>query len=191
MPDSSAPDVRRDARATYGVVPNLFEALCAHNEMPAAAFMAADQALGESCLSRREQQAVLLELARYFCSRYDAVVHVHLAREAGLDDDVIERVLAGGGTEDEQFGALVEAARLACDQRGWLAPEIIRDLAERGVTRGKLYEIFALVGLKTFTSFAGHLAGVEVDAPLRSTESGMKTVPDRPDTMKRQRLFVG
>jgi alkylhydroperoxidase family enzyme len=189
--DGLADGARRDARAAYGVVPNLFEATNPHTGMPAAVYLAADAALADGLLAPAEQQVVLLELARFFGSRYDAVVHTRMALDAGVPPATVDRVLAGEGAGDARFGPLVEAARRACEERGWLDAEALRDLAARGVSRGKLYEIFALIGLKAFSGFTSHLADVEVDDALKATESKMEVVPEKPDTTKRQRLFLG
>jgi alkylhydroperoxidase family enzyme len=197
--DQPAPDARStdaaapDAHALYGAVPNLFAAMAPHTDMPAAMHVAVDAMLAEGCLSSVEQQVVLLEMARYHGSRYDAVVHARLAFDAGLSTRAVERILAGAGAEDERYGPLVQATRQACEARGWMAPEALADLERRGVTRGKLYEVFALIGMKTFTSFTCHLADVEVDEELKPTEAQLDHVPEKPEptAVARQRFFVG
>jgi len=191
MPSSLANDVRATATDAYGTVPNLFEETNRYTGMPGAVYVAADAALMEGRLSPVEQQVVLLTMARYHDSRYDAVVHARMALDAGLSPQVIDTLLAGEAPADHRLQALVEATRRSCETRGWLDPDTLRALEARGVGRAALYEIFALIGLKTFSAFTAHLADPEVDAPLRIVEQSLEHVPDEPDTLERQRLFVG
>jgi alkylhydroperoxidase family enzyme len=191
MPSSLADDVRQTATAAYGRVPNLFRETNRYTGVPGAVYVAADAALMDGNLAPAEQQIVLLTMARYHDSRYDAVVHARMALDAGLPPEVIDALLAGEPLPDERAQALVEATLRSCEERGWLDPETLKDLEERGVGRGALYEIFAFIGLKTFTSFTAHLVDPDLDGPLAETEESLDQVPDEPDTIDRQRLFMG
>jgi alkylhydroperoxidase family enzyme len=191
MPPSLADDVRQTATDAYGTVPNLFEETNRYTGIPGAVYLAADAALMDGNLNPREQQVVMLTMARYHDSRYDAVVHARMALDAGLSPEIIDQLLAGEPVADDHIRALVEATERSCEERGWLDAETLRDLQRRGVGRGELYEIFAFIGLKTFTGFTAHLSDMEVDGPLREVEQTLDHVPDKPDSIKRQRLFVG
>ena len=190
MPPALADDVRTTARDAYGTVPNLLEETNRYTGAPGAVYVAADTALMDGVLSPPEQQIVLITMARYHDSRYDAVVHARMALEAGLSPETIDELLSGDPLSDDRQQALVEATRLSCEERGWLDPDHLRDLEARGVERGALYEIFAFIGLKTFTAFTSHLADPEVDGPLRIVEQSLEHVPDEPDTIERRRLFT-
>jgi len=190
MPPALADDVRTTARDAYGTVPNLLEETNRYTGAPGAVYVAADTALMDGVLSPPEQQIVLITMARYHDSRYDAVVHARMALEAGLSPETIDELLSGDPLSDDRQQALVEATRLSCEERGWLVPDHLRDLEARGVERGALYEVFAFIGLKTFTAFTSHLADPEVDGPLRIVEQSLEHVPDEPDTIERRRLFT-
>ena len=191
MSSALADDVRQTAADAYGTVPNLLKETNAYTGIPGAVYVAADAALMDGNLRPREQQAVLLTMARYHDSRYDAVVHARMGLDAGLPPVAIERLLAGEPVADERLQALVEATLRSCEKRGWLDAETLRDLQRRGVGRGELYEIFAFIGLKTFTGFTAHLSDVEIDAQLDPVEDALDHVPDEPDTIERERLFMG
>lgn len=191
MSSTLADDVRETTTAAYGTVPNLFEETTRYTGVPGAVYVAADAALMDGNLDPPEQQVVLLTLATYHNSRYDAVVHARLALDAGLSPDVIDALLAGESPPSDHMKALAEATRQSCEERGWLAPDTLRDFEERGVGRGKLYEIFAFIGLKTLTGFTSHLANPDLDAPLRAVEDRLERVPDEPDSVDRERLFLG
>jgi len=191
MPSALADDVRETAHDTYRTVPNLLEETNRYTGAPGAVYVAADAALMEGGLSPADQQVVLLTMARYHDSRYDAVVHARMALDAGLPPETIDALLTGGPLSDDRRQALVEATERSCEERGWLDPDLLRSLENRGVGRGALYEIFAFIGLKTFTAFTSHLADPEVDGPLKAVEQSLEHVPDEPDTIERQRLFMG
>jgi len=191
MSSALAADVRETAAEAYGTVPNLFEETNRYTGMPGAVYVAADAALMEGTLSPAEQQVVLLTMARYHDSRYDAVVHARMALDAGLSPQVVDTLLAGEAPADDRMQALVEATLRSCEKRGWLDPEILESLEARGVGRAALYEIFAFIGLKTFTAFTAHLTDPETDGPLKIVEESLEHVPDEPDTLERRRLFMG
>jgi alkylhydroperoxidase family enzyme len=191
MSNALADDVRQTAADAYGTVPNLFEETNSYTGIPGAVYVAADAALMDGNLRPPEQQAVLLTMARYHNSRYDAVVHARMGLDAGLSPAAIERLLAGEPVPDDRLQALVDATLRSCEERGWLDPETLRDLKKRGVGRGELYEIFAFIGLKTMTGFTAHLSDPELDRPLESVEDALNNVPDEPDTIERERLFMG
>ena len=186
-----ADDVRETVADASGTVPNLFEEITRYTGMPGAVYVAAAAALLDGTLSPAEQQVVLLTMARYHDSRYDAVVHARMALDAGLSPQAIDALLAGEAPADDRLRALVVATRRSCEKRGWLDPETLQALEARGVGRAALYEIFAFIGLKTFTAFTAHLADPTVDDPLRIVEESLEHVPEKPDTLERRRLFVG
>lgn len=184
-------DVEQTATEAYGAVPNLFKETNQFTGAPGAVYVAADAALMDGNLRPADQQVVLLTMARYHDSRYDAVIHARLALDAGLSPGMIDQLLAGEAVSDDRVQALVEATLKSCEERGWLDRETLRDFQRRGVGRGELYEIFAFIGLKTFTSFISHIADPEVDEPLKGVEQSLEDVPDKPETIERQRLFMG
>jgi alkylhydroperoxidase family enzyme len=153
--------------------------------------MIADEALLKGVLTRGEQQAVLLELARYLNSRYDAVIHARMALDAGLPAETVGRLLDGSSVRDNRLNALVQAARLSCEKRAWLSPKELGNLKKQGVTRGDLYEIFALVGMKKMTAFTHHMSDFPVEAPLKPIDEQLGGRFQKPDSIKRQRLFTG
>jgi len=191
MSSSLTDDVRQTARDAYGTVPNFLDAITRHTSAAGAAYLAADEALMEGLLSPAEQQTVLLALAEHHNSRYDAIAHARLALDAGLAPTTVDRLLAGQLPEDKRLRALIEATRLTCDERGWLDPDALQRLHERGVGRGELYEIFALHGMKTFSGFSNHLVDPDLDTPLQALEKTLEHVPQEPSTMEMRRLVLG
>lgn len=191
MASSLVDDVRNAARKAYGGVPNFLEDMNAHSGVPGAVYLAADNALMDGLLTPVEQQAVLLAVSAHHDSRYDGVIHARLALDAGLPPTMVERLLAGELPPDDRMQSLVEATRQTCEKGGLLDPDFVQHLAERGVSRGELYEIFALYGIKTLSSFVNHIADPEIDAALTPTEQTLENVPHKPSTLELNRPFMG
>lgn len=186
-----AQQVEQKANQTYGTVPNFIREMNEHTGAPGAAYLAADDALVEGLLSPAEQQAILLTLSQHHDSRYDAIVHARLALDAGLAPATIDRLLAGELPTRRRLQALIEATRSTCDDRGWLDAETIQSLQQKGVSRGELYEIFALFGLKTFSSYVNHLVDPALDTGLQPTEQMLDNVPEKPSTIELRRFVLG
>lgn len=191
MSSSLADDVRQTAYDAYGTVPNVIGAMIQHTSVPGAVYVAADEVLADGLLSPAEQQAVLLALAEHYDSRYDGIIHARMALDAGLSPKIVNRLLTNQLPQNGRLRALIEATRQTYDERGWLDPETVQDLEERGVSRGELYEIFALHGMKTFSSFVNHIADPEIDAPLKPIEERFDNLPDEPSTLEMRRLVLG
>ena len=187
----STDPVRDRARALYGTVPNFMEEMHRYTSMPGAVYLAADEALTGGVLRIHEQQIVLIELARYHDCAYDAVIHARIGLDAGLRPAEIDALLAGRPPENSRHAALVTATRTSCEERGWLGEETQTKLREQGVGLGELYEIFGLIGMKTFTAFTHHVSEIPVDDALQSLASRMESLPEKPDEIDRKRLFVG
>jgi len=179
------------ARARYGTTPNFMEAMDGFTSMPGAVYLAADEALTDGLLRPHEQQVVLIELSRYHNSAYDAVIHARIGLDAGLRPSEIDALIEGTRPANDRHAALVEATRRSCNQRGWLEEEALHELRDRGVGLGELYEIFGLIGMKTFTAFTHHVSDINVDDALQPLAARLKSLPDKPDTIERKRLFMG
>ncbi|WP_022835962.1 carboxymuconolactone decarboxylase family protein [Salisaeta longa] len=188
---TDADDVRAAARERYGVVPSFFESMNPYTGAPAAVYMTADATLMQGVLTPREKQVILLTMARYHHSRYDAVVHAYMAQKVGLSLETIDALLGGTPPAEPRLKALVEATLTSCEERGWLDESTQQALADRGVGRGALYEIFALIGMKTFSAFTEHMARPAIDGPLQAMADQLSNLPSKPDQIKRERLFLG
>lgn len=191
MSSSMADNVRKTATAAYERVPNLFQETNRYTGLPGAVYVAADAALMDGNLAPHEQQVVLLTMARYHNSRYDAVVHARLALDAGLSPRAVDALLTGKSLPHDRIQALVDATRQSCEERGWLDPDTLHDFEERGIGRGELYEIFAFIALKTLSGFTCHLVNPELDDPLKDVAASLEEIPEKPDAIERDRLFMG
>lgn len=63
--------------------------------------------------------------------------------------------------------ALVQATRRILGKRGRLSDGDESELADIGLERPVLYEIIAIIGIKTTSNYINHIARTEVDGPFQ------------------------
>lgn len=163
-PSSTATqDVQDSAREALGFLPNLVEELSEHNPAAAKLYLATTDLIEDGTLTTPEREVVLLAVSRYNDCHYCTSVHGKMAVSAGLDRETVDAINSGGLPSDERLRVLVQATRLMLDKRGWLDDEDLESLANKGVDRAALFEINALIGIKTFSNYVNHVAQTEVD----------------------------
>ena len=159
---AAAEEILQAVEEQFGFRPNLIEEMV---RSPAAAqvYLGGQGAMEDASLTGSEQQAVQLAVAAFNHCHYCTAAHSGLARQTGVDVDDVEAILEGGLPEDDRTRALVKATRLVLEKHGWLDADNLEELEAAGVDRAELYEIVALVGLKTISNYVNHIAGTEVD----------------------------
>ncbi len=164
---TKADEILSNVEQKYGFVPNLI------NEMvtsPAVAqvYLNGQDAMVEASLTNQEQQAVQLTVATYNGCRYCVAAHSTLGKLAGISPDDLQAIKSDDLPQDERLKSVVMATRLILEKRGWLNKLEIQWLAVRGIDRAQVYEIIALIGLKTISNYINHIAQTEVDPELNA-----------------------
>ena len=158
----AAEEVLRAVEEEFGFRPNLIEEMV---RAPAAAqvYLGGQGAMEDASLTGAEQQAVQLTVAAFNHCHYCTAAHEGLAKQAGVAPSDAEAILEGGLPQEQRLRTLVKATRLVLEKHGWLDDDDLEELETAGVDRAQLYEIVALVGLKTISNYVNHIAGTEVD----------------------------
>ena len=164
-----AEQVHAKAEQAFGMVPNLISELTQENPAVADAYLTGNGIVEENgVLTPAEQQAVILAVSSYNDCHYCTKAHAVAGQQAGLDADTVAAINAGGLPSDTRLRALVRATRRILGKRGWLSGVDEEEFADLGLGRDVLYEIIALIGLKTISNYVNHIAGTEVDPPFQS-----------------------
>lgn len=158
----NANEILAQVNRTYGFVPNVLKELSAS---PAAlqVYVAGQDALAKGSLSPREQQAVQVTVAAHNACDYCQAAHSALARKAGVTQEDLQAIKTAGRPQDREIGPIVEATRAVLERRGWLGEDQLQILEQKGVSRAKLYEVVAYVGLKTISNYVNHIAHTPID----------------------------
>ncbi len=162
-------EISRAVKARFGFVPNLFRTL---SISPAVAevYLRANEAMEGAEIPEREAQAVNLTVSTENGCKYCMAAHTAIGRMVGIEKSDLELIKSGYLPEDPALAAATGAARLIMSKRGWLTEEELSGLEDDGIERAKLYEIIALIGIKTIANYVNHVAKTEIDKEF--TEGG-------------------
>jgi len=159
-------EVFEAVRKKYGFVPNLIREM---SLSPAVArvYLGGQEAMAGASLSPRDQQVVQLAVSVYNECAYCRAAHRTGAKAGGVGRADIAAIERGDRAEDPRVAALVAATWELLDLRGWLKAADLERLEAQGIDRAQVYEIVALVGLKTISNWINHIARTEIDGPFR------------------------
>jgi AhpD family alkylhydroperoxidase len=159
-------DVFETVRKRYGFVPNLIPEM---SVSPAVAqvYLGGQQSMVEASLSARDQQVVQLAVSVYNECAYCRAAHRTGATASGVAPADIAAIERGDRAFDPRVGALVAATWEILDVRGWLKAADLDRFRTLGIDRVQVYEIIALIGLKTISNWINHIAHTEIDAAFQ------------------------
>lgn len=163
-----AHEVNEMAREALGFVPNLVTEMTDENPAVGETYLSSQGILENGgVLSPAEQQAVILAVSSYNDCHYCTRAHAVAGQQAGLTPETVETINAGGLPSDRRLRSLVRATRRIMGKRGWLSDHDEAEFHELDLGRPELYEIVALVGVKTMSNYINHIAGTPVDEPFQ------------------------
>jgi len=151
-----------------GFVPNIYKEMI---KSPAAfaVYVGGTRALEQhGTFKPDERQAVMLAVSAWNKCDYCASAHDLLAKASGLSSEDVAAARGGGEPDDARIKNLVRAARLILDKRGFLNEEDLRSLENAGIPRPQLYEIIAIVGLKTISNYLNHVNHTDIDLQFKA-----------------------
>ena len=126
-------------------------------------YIAGMEVLEEGVLSEAERNIALLAISEYNNCHYCVRIHAGFAHDAGLHPSDIEAVNQGGLPGSESLRSVVQAARLLMEREDELTTEDYEVLTKAGITPTHLYELSALIALKTMSNYINHVSQTEVD----------------------------
>ncbi|QXC55745.1 carboxymuconolactone decarboxylase family protein [Vibrio mimicus] len=146
-----------------GMVPNLY-ATVAHSSTVLNAYLAFSEALSQGRLTAKQRELIALAVGQANACQYCLSAHTMISRSTGLSDDQI--LAARQGTAANALdNALVQLAVSLVKQRGVIADEQLEAARVQGVDEGLIFEVLAQVSANTFTNYANHVAGTDIDFP--------------------------
>ncbi len=152
-------------KAALGFVPKMFAGIVEQNPAVADMYLAGSTALAGGVLAPKEKQVVMLAASAFNECHYCTAVHRTGAKSMGVSQDDLDAIDDGREPSDERLRNLTRATWKVLSERGWLDDAAIGKL---GISRPELYEVIALIGLKTVSNYINHIQATEVDAPLQA-----------------------
>ncbi|WP_456428989.1 carboxymuconolactone decarboxylase family protein [Rhodocaloribacter sp.] len=165
--DPQASEVLDQVENTYGFIPNVYREIAEHSPVVAEIYLKANDLFKGASLTPQETQAVILAVSAYNDCHYCTKAHRTVGKMVGLPDDEIDALIAGGLPEDARLRALAVATRRLMGKRGWLGDDDLAEFEALGLDRGQIYEIVALIGIKTISNYVNHIAHTEIDPQFR------------------------
>jgi len=151
----------------YGWVPNLIKEMSA--SVPTAqVYLSGQEALAKGSLTPKEQQAVQLAVAAFNGCHYCQAAHGWIAGKVHVSPEDVKAIRDGLVPSAPDVAHIVETTRLILQKRGWLTVEEMQAAEGKGISKTRLYEIIAYIGLKTITNYINHIAHTPVDAQFQA-----------------------
>ncbi|EEX67169.1 MULTISPECIES: carboxymuconolactone decarboxylase family protein [Vibrio] len=146
-----------------GMIPNLY-ATVAHSSTVLNAYLAFSEALSHGRLTAKQRELIALGIGQANACQYCLSAHTMISRGAGISD---EQILAArqGMASNALDNALVQLAVALVKQRGVISDEQWVEAQAQGIDEGLLFEVLAQVSANTFTNYANHVVGTDVDFP--------------------------
>jgi len=147
----------------FGFVPNLFRSL---SVSPAVSdvYLKANMAMEGAEIPAQEAQAVNLAVSTENGCKYCMAAHTAMGKMTGIEAKELNLIKEGNLPEDPALAAVVNAARLIMKKKGWLTEDELAGLERSGVDKAKIYEIIALIGIKTIANYVNHVAKTKIDS---------------------------
>lgn len=159
---STVQHILANVRKKLGFVPNLFQEM---SKSPATlqVYLGGQEALLTGSLTPQEQQAVQLTVSAFNGCHYCQAAHEWIGGKLGIKAEDLEAIREGGVPADSGLATVVRATRLILESKGWLDVATVRALGQEGISRARLYEIVAFIGLKTISNYINHIAHTPID----------------------------
>lgn len=147
----------------YGFVPNVLREMGTKSPAALNVYLGGNEAMANSSLNQQELNTVMLAVSQANGCHYCTKAHSALLKGAGLTREAVEAIEGGELSGDGRLKSLVSATRLIHEKKGWLAKEDLEKLEREGIGRVQVYEIIALIGLKTISNYINHINQTKVD----------------------------
>jgi AhpD family alkylhydroperoxidase len=149
-------------KGVFGFVPNILKevgkSICALK-----IYTSARVAFEHSTLTLVEINAVQLAVSYkndcFYCIR----AHTVAGKKFGADPEHISALQRGELPADTRIANLVTTAWLLMDKQGHLDKDDLEDIEVKGISRAELYDLVAIIAVKTITNYINHIAQTEVD----------------------------
>ncbi len=147
----------------FGFLPNIIEEL---GKSPAAlqVYLKGQDIMGEAAtLTHQEQQIVCLAVSTENKCKYCQAAHRAAGIAMGTSSEDVTAIQSGGTPRNSRLSGLVMVTRRIMEKKGWLNERDLNELEGSGIDRQQVYEIVALIGLKTITNYVNHLSHIKID----------------------------
>ena len=148
--------LHRRADILFGFVPALFHELL-DSPSVANAYLSALEALSAGVLTDGERNVLMLAVSSANDSTYCMEIHRALARDEDVQAKDLDLITMQRLPSDLRLRSLVQTAWKLLDKHGQLSDSDIEELRRNGIERRQIYEVIAIIGIKTISNFIQHI----------------------------------
>ncbi len=167
--ESSAPKGARDelckTKKEIGMLPNIF-GIMAESPPELKGYLSLDALLKETTLTTEEQYVVLMAVSFENGCSYCVAAHTGEAKQAGVEEKVIQAIRNGKPIGDDRLEALRSFAAAVVQKRGHLPEEEIEAFLSAGYEKANILEVILAVGMKTISNYTNHIADTPLDKAM-------------------------
>jgi len=165
-PERSRP-LLEDSQAGFGMIPNLHGVL-AESPQALEAYKTLTRLFLESDLSTTEKHVVWLTVNVANRCGYCVPAHTALAKNDGVDDDVIQALRNGRSLDDARLDALRRFALSVLDNQGHVDSASLRDFYSAGFEKRHVLDVVLGVTHKILSNWTNHITETPVDRAFES-----------------------
>jgi len=184
-------DLLKTVQQEVGFVPNMY-ANMAHSPSLLQTYMTGYKAFRkESAFSPQEQEVILLTISRENGCEYCVSAHSMIAaRQAGINDDILQAIRDGREVNDSRLAALSAFTRKLVTRRGLARKYDVKAFLDAGFSEGQILEIVLAIGMETLSIYSNHLFHTGLDEAFADWEwkdmDSEQKIPDRMEVRSMQ-----
>lgn len=166
---NSAPDAAKaaldEAERKFGMSPNVL-GIMAESPPALKGYLSLSGLFEQTTLTPEERNVVLLASSFENECDYCMAAHTAEAKQAGVDETVIEALRNANPVDDERLEALRELTAKVVHDRGHLSEENIDAFLAAGYSKQNILEVILAVAMKTLSNYTNHVADTPLDAAM-------------------------
>jgi uncharacterized peroxidase-related enzyme len=147
----------------YGFVPNTY-GVFANSPLAIASYLQLNGLIKEhSTLTPQEQQVVMLSVSVENGCEYCVAAHTVVAGMVKTPQDAVSSIRENSPLSDPRLAALSAFTKSIVKNRGWVPEEEQQAFLNAGFSVGQVFDVIAIVALKTLSNYANHLSEPALD----------------------------
>lgn len=162
----NAKPLLEQAKREYGMVPGLYQVMASSPEL-LESYFSLHALFDKTDLSVEERNVVWLAISIENECHYCVPAHTAIAKQQGLNDEIIEALRKGQPLADAKLEALRALTLTLVRNRGRATQQELDAFFAAGFEPRHVLDILVGMAQKTLSNFTNHLAETEVDAPFK------------------------
>lgn len=156
-------------KGKIGMVPNLYR-VAGNQPAVLSGMLGLSEALGGGAFDARTREAIALTVAGANACDYCASAHAAISAGLKVAPDTIDAHL-NGRSDDPRTAAILTLAAAIVVTRGQVSDAELKAAKDAGLTEADIVETTANVVANIFTNYLNHVAGTDIDFPVRSAKA--------------------